>query len=212
MLSRWLPRIGVILLLCLTVSITASAQYGGGGGTGGSGSGGSSSTSSGYGSGNGKAIGIGVGAAAAATVGIVLYLHHRHKTAKAARSQASIIGCTRSEVNGMSLKNEKDNEVYLIITSGTPLQVGQRVKLTGVTDQGPGARTFLVRGPVRSFGTCKTTTAGLVQPQRPRNNVNALVSHALQERSRIGEKDSIGGTKANDVRPAPIIDLNAPMR
>lgn len=158
MLSRLLLRIAGILLLCLAVSATASAQYGGGGGTGGTGSGGSGS-GTGYSSGNGKAIGIGVGAGAAAAVGIALYIHHRHKTAKAARSQASITGCTRSEVNGMSLRDENDGEVYVIITSGSPLQEGQRVELTGLTDQVSGTRTFRVRGPVRSFGACEATTA-----------------------------------------------------
>lgn len=164
MLSRWLPRVGGVLLLGLALSTTVSAQYGGGGGTGGSGggSGSSSSGSSGYGSGNGKAIGIGVGAAAAAGVGIALYVHHRHKAANQAPSQASIIGCTQSEINGMSLRNENDEQTYMIIVSGSPLQVGQRVELTGViTDQGPGTRTFRVQGPIRSFGACGATSAGL---------------------------------------------------
>ena len=159
MLSRWLLRVAGILLLSLTVSATASAQYGGGA------SGGSSSGSSGYGSSNGKAIGIGVAAAAAAVVGVALYLHHRHKAANAERSQESIIGCTQSEINGMSLRNENDDQIYMIIASGGPLQVGQRVELTGVvTDQGPGTHTFRVRGPIRSFGTCGTTAAGEPQP------------------------------------------------
>lgn len=157
MLSRWLPRLGAILLLCFAVSMTASAQYGGG--TGMPGSTGSSSGSNGYGSGNGKAIGIGVGAAAAATVGTLLYLHHRHKTANAARSTASIVGCTTSEANGISVKNENDDEVYTIITSGSPLPAGQRVGLTGVMDQGSGTRTLMVRGPVQNFGTCNTAAA-----------------------------------------------------
>lgn len=154
MVSRWLSRVGTILLLCFAVSMTALAQYGGG-----TGMPGSSSGSSGYGSGNGKAIGIGVGVAAAAAVGTALYLHHRHKTANAARSQTSIVGCTTSAVNGISLKNENDDEVYAIITSGSPLQAGQRVELTGVSDQGQGVHTFLVRGPVRTFGACNTTAA-----------------------------------------------------
>lgn len=138
--------------------------------------GGSGSTSPGYSSGgyggNGKAIGIGVGAAAAAAVGIVLFVHHRHtkenaaeakaSDTKASDTKASVIGCTHSEINGMSLKNENDEQTYMIISSGTQLQVGQRVELTGlVTDQGPGTRTFRVQGPIRSFGTCDATAAAL---------------------------------------------------
>jgi hypothetical protein len=147
--------------LALLLSGPAFAQYGGGGmGTGPSGSG-----TPGYGApsySSGKAIGIGVGAAAAAAVGIALYVHHRHN---AARSQAShVIGCTQSEINGISLKNENDEQIYLIISSGTPLQVGQRVQLTGVvTDQGPGARTFRVQGPIRGYGSCSATAAAFTQ-------------------------------------------------
>jgi hypothetical protein len=147
--------------LALLLSGPAFAQYGGGGmGIGTSGSG-----MPGYGAPSyhsGKAIGIGVGAAAAAVVGVALYVHHRHN---AARSQAShVIGCTQSEINGISLKNENDEQIYLIISSGTPLQVGQRVQLTGVvTDQGPGARTFRVQGPIRNYGSCSATAAALTQ-------------------------------------------------
>ena len=150
--------------LALLLSGPAFAQYPGGGtGTGTSGSG-----TPGYGApsyGSGKAIGIGVGAAAAAVVGVALYVHHRHNAANAARSQAShVIGCTQSELNGISLKNENDEQIYLIISSGTPLQVGQHVQLTGmVTDQGPGPRTFRVQGPIRSYGSCSATAAALTQ-------------------------------------------------
>lgn len=163
MVSRRLLQVGGILLLSLAVGATASAQYGGGGSGGSGGMGGSGSSSSGgYGSGNGKAIGIGVGAAAAAAVGIVLFVHHRHTKEKAAEAKASVIGCTHSEINGISLKNESDEQTYMIVSSGTQLRVGQRVELTGViTDQGPGTRTFRMEGPIRSFGTCDSTAAAL---------------------------------------------------
>lgn len=162
MVSRWLARVGAILLFCFALSMTASAQYGGGGGgTGAPGS--TGTTSSGYSYGHAKAIGIGVGVGAAAVVGTLLYLHHRHKVANAARSQASIVGCTVSERNGISVKNENDDEVYTIVTSGSPLQAGQRVELTGVTDHGQGTRTLMVRGPVRSFGTCDPTATASVE-------------------------------------------------
>lgn len=160
--SKWLLQVGGVLLLCLAMSATASAQYGGGGGTGGgSGSGGSGATSSGYGSGNGKAIGIGVGAGAAAAVGIALYIHHRHAKAKTAQQQAQLIGCTRSEVNGISLRNETDEQTYMIVSSDR-LKPGQHVELTGViSDQQSGTRVFRVRGPIKSDGTCRTTDVAL---------------------------------------------------
>lgn len=155
--SKWLLQVGGALLLCLAVSATASAQYGGGGGTGGSGSGTSGSMSSGYGSSNGKAIGIGIGAGAAAAVGIALYIHHRHTKANAARQQAHLIGCTRSETNGISLKNETDEQTYMVISADS-LRPGQRVELTGVmSDQESGTRVLRVRGPVKSYGACGTT-------------------------------------------------------
>jgi hypothetical protein len=162
---KWLPHAAGVLLLCLAVSGTASAQYSGGG-SGGSGSSGSlTSGSGGSGSSSGKPIGIGMGAAAAAVVGIALYAHHRHNAANADRSQASdVIGCTKSEINGISLKNKNDEQIYMIISSGTTLQIGQRVELAGVvTDQGPGARTFRVQGPIRSYGPCGGAVAASMQ-------------------------------------------------
>lgn len=159
--SKWLPRAAGLLLLCVALSGTASAQYGGGGSGGAASSGSGTSGSGGYGSGKVATIGIGVGAAAA-VVGIALYVHQRHN---AARSQTSVVsGCTQSEIDGIGLKNENDQQIYMIISSGAPLQVGQRVELTGVvTDQGPGARTFRVQGPITSYGSCRTNVAALTQ-------------------------------------------------
>jgi hypothetical protein len=147
-------RITAILLFCLAAATSASAQYGGGtGGTGGTGSTGSS----GYGSGNGKAIGIGVGAAAGAAVGIALLVHHHHAKAK---SEASLVGCTQSMMNGITLKNEKDDLTYTIISSGTALQPGQRVELTGVaSDEKSGIHAFSVHKRVTNFGACGSATA-----------------------------------------------------
>jgi|HubBroStandDraft_2_1064218.scaffolds.fasta_scaffold17466_4 hypothetical protein len=91
--------------------------------------------------------------------------HCTHIRQNAARSQASdMIGCTQSEINGIRLKNENDEQIYMIISSGTPLQIGQPVELIGVvTDQGPGARTFRVQGPITSYGPCSATAAASTQ-------------------------------------------------
>ena len=168
MLSRWLARVAGILLLCLAVSATASAQYGGGGGTGGTGGTGSGGTSTGsYGSGNGKAIGIGVGAAAGAVVGIALLVHHHHA---AERAQASVIGCAQTEANGISLKNENDNETYMILAGGTPVQPGERVELKGTaSSEASGAHVFRVSSVVKSYGTCGSTSAVMEKPAGAKN-------------------------------------------
>ena len=155
MFSTTFSRISGILLFCLAVATSASAQYPGGGtgGTGGTGSGGTGSYGSGgYGS-NGKAIGIGVGAAAGAAVGIALLVHHHH--VKASSQQASLVGCTQSSINGLALRNEKNDVTYSILSSGTDLQPGQRVELQGVaSDNKSGNRTFSVHKLVTNFGAC----------------------------------------------------------
>jgi hypothetical protein len=159
MISRWSTKTAGILLLCLAVCATASAQYGSGGSgsSGGSGTSGTGSTG-GYSSGSGKAIGIGVGVAAAA-VGIALLVHHHHA---AARSQASVIGCTQSLLNGISLTNENDNQTYMIIPGSTPVQPGDRVELKGVVaDEGSGNHSFRVQGLVKNYGTCGPASAGM---------------------------------------------------
>ncbi len=156
MFSTSFSRITGILLFCLAAATSASAQYGGGtGGTGGTGTG--STGSSGYGSGNGKAIGIGVGAAAGAAVGIALLVHHHHVKAN---SQASLVGCTQSAINGLTLKNEKNDVTYTILSSGTALKSGQRVELKGVaSEETSGIRAFTVHQIVNNFGACGSATA-----------------------------------------------------
>jgi hypothetical protein len=159
MFSRSLSRVTGILLFCLVAGTTASAQYGGGsggsGGTGGTGSTGSTSTG-GYGSSSGKAIGIGVGVAAGAAVGIALLVHHHHA---ASHSEASVVGCTQSVLNGISLKNEKDTLTYTILPGGTALQPGERVELKGVvSDHKSGTPAFRVHSLVNNYGACESAS------------------------------------------------------
>src|SRR5271167_258788 len=162
MLSRRFAKILGVLLLCLAVCATASAQYGSGspGVSGGMGGSGSTGGTSGYSSGSGQAVGIGVAVAAGAAVGIAWLIHHRHA---AARSEASIIGCTQSVFNGISLKNENDDQTYMILSSGTPLQPGERVELKGVAEEGSGTHTFRVRSLVNNYGTCGSVSAAMVK-------------------------------------------------
>jgi hypothetical protein len=97
-----------------------------------------------------------VGVAAGAAVGIALLVHH-HRAA--ARSEASLIGCTQPLLNGISLTNEKDNQSYTIIPGKTPLQPGERVEIKGVVgDEGSTTRAFRVQSLVKNFGTCGPTS------------------------------------------------------
>jgi hypothetical protein len=156
MLTQWLARFMGVSLLCLAMCAVASAQYGGGsmgsGGTTGAGTTGAANSNYSYGS--GKAIGIGVGVAAAAAVGVALLIHHHHA---ATRSEASVIGCTQSLLGGISLRNENDNQTFMILSKGTPLEAGERVQLKGiVTNSASEKQVFQVHSLVKNYGTCKS--------------------------------------------------------
>jgi len=63
-------------------------------------------------------------------------------------------------MNGITLKNENDNQTYMILSSGTRLQPGERVELKGVvTDAGSGSQAFRVRSVVNNYGTCGSASA-----------------------------------------------------
>jgi hypothetical protein len=95
--------------------------------------------------------------AAGAAVGIALLVHHHHA---AARSEASVIGCTQSVLNGLSLKNEKDDRTYMILAKGSSLQPGERVELKGaVAKEGSGTPAFRVQSLVQNYGTCGSNAA-----------------------------------------------------
>ena len=162
MFTQGLARLSGVFLLGLAVCATASAQYGGGtGGTGGSSSTGTGNTSN-YSYGNGKAIGIGVGVAAVAGVGIALLVHH-HNVAN--RAQASLVGCTQSVLNGLSLKNEKDNQTYMLVSSDSSLKPGERVELEGtVAKDSSDAHLFHVRNLVNNYGSCGSVSASTEKP------------------------------------------------
>lgn len=164
MRRRLFARFTGVSLLCLAMGGAAFAQYGGGGSMGmGGGMGGGTGTGTpganngrSYGS-SGKAIGIGVGAAAGAAVGIALLIHHRHA---AARSEASVIGCTQSVLDRMSLRNESNDQTYTIRSNDILLRAGERVELTGIVkDEGSGSQVFRVRSLVNDYGTCGPTAA-----------------------------------------------------
>lgn len=161
MFTQQLIKVSGVLLACLATSVIASAQYGGGG-MGSMGAPGNAATGNmgGYGSGSGKAIGIGVGVAAGAAVGIALLVRHHHHSAAAEQAQASMTGCTQSVLNGISFKNESDNQTYLLLSNGMALQAGERVQLKGVvTDPNSGSQVLRVQSLVKDYGACGTASA-----------------------------------------------------
>src|SRR6266481_4393963 len=161
MISRWIVRFTGITTLCMAVCAAASAQYGGGGGTGGSGgtggTGGYTAPPGGYSS--GKAIGIGVGAAAGAAVGIALLVRHHHHAAD--KTQIYVTGCTQSVQDGISLRNEKDNQTYSITSSSNSTKAGERMTLRGlvVATDGSGNPEFQIQGLVKDYGACGQASA-----------------------------------------------------
>lgn len=57
-------------------------------------------------------------------------LHHKpHKEQKV--SHASIVGCIEKTSQGITLKNEKDNQTYGIIADTLELKQGERMELSG---------------------------------------------------------------------------------
>jgi len=163
MRSHRFTMLAGMLLLSLATAGTASAQYGGGGGTGGSGgsggsgSGGTNSTGYNYGLSTGAKVGIGVGAAAGVTAAALL-IHHHHVVA--AREHASLVGCTQSVLNGLSIKNETDNQTYILLSSGASLKPGERVELAGAKSSGNSENpAFHVREVVKDYGACGTFAA-----------------------------------------------------
>lgn len=170
MFSHTIAKLAGIFVLGLAVSATASAQYGGGGGGGMGGSGGGSGSGStganyNYGLSTGAKVGIGVGAAAGVTA-VALLVHHHHVTE--AREQASLIGCTQSVLNGLSLKNEVDNQTYTLLAGKTELKPGERVELAGSKGSGDEVNpAFHVRGVVKDYGACGTAGGPTVVSAQP---------------------------------------------
>lgn len=169
MFSCTLAKLAGIFVLGLAVAATASAQYGGGGGgMGGSGGGsgnGSTGTGYNYGMSTGAKVGIGVGAAAGVTA-VALLVHHHH--VMAAREQASLIGCTESVLNGLSLKNETDNQTYTLLGTKSELKPGERVELAGSRGSGDDVNpAFHVHALVKDYGACGSASNSTVAASQP---------------------------------------------
>jgi hypothetical protein len=169
MLSRWIMRFAGISTICLALCAVAAAQYGGGGGTTGSGGTGATPGTPGYvapsgGYGSGKAIGIGVGAAAGAAVAVVLLVRHHHHAAS--NTQSYVTGCAQSTQNGISLRNEENNQTYLIVSNDNSFKAGERMTLKGSVESADGSAdpSFHVVSMVKDFGTCGQASASDSRP------------------------------------------------
>jgi len=108
---------------------------------------------------SGKTIGIGIGAAAGAAVGVALLVRHRHHSAD--KTETYVTGCTQSIQDGINLTDEKDNQIYSIVTNSKSLKAGERITLKGVlvASDGPGNPTFQMRRVIKDYGTCGTASA-----------------------------------------------------
>ena len=55
---------------------------------------------------------------------------HRHHSAD--KTQTYVTGCTQSIQDGINLTDEKDNQIYSIVTNSKSLKAGERITLKGV--------------------------------------------------------------------------------
>jgi len=84
---------------------------------------------------------------------------HRHHSAD--KTQTYVTGCTQSILDGINLTDEKDNQIYSIVTNSKSLKAGERITLKGVlvATDGPGNPTFQMRSVIKDYGTCGTASA-----------------------------------------------------
>jgi len=84
---------------------------------------------------------------------------HRHHSAD--KTQTYVTGCTQSIQDGINLTDEKDNQIYSIVTNSKSLKAGERITLKGVlvATDGPGNPTFQMRSVIKDYGTCGTASA-----------------------------------------------------
>jgi hypothetical protein len=84
---------------------------------------------------------------------------HRHHSAD--KTQTYVTGCTQSIQDGINLTDEKDNQIYSIVTNSKSLKAGERITLKGVlvATDGPGNPTFQMRSVIKDYGTCGIASA-----------------------------------------------------
>ena len=97
---------------------------------------------------NGAAVAGAMGGVAAG-VGVFYLIHHNH---------AKLLGCVGDD--GQMLVNEKDSQMYRVISTGESLRPGERVEVKGkkIKDE-TGTPTFEAHKVTKDFGSCASTTA-----------------------------------------------------
>jgi hypothetical protein len=102
---------------------------------------------------NGEIAGAIVGIAAAGVViGIGTYYLLR---------KASITGCAVSNQNGLELRNESDQQNYMLIGDTADIKAGERIRVKGKKKKkdSSAGRKFFVQKLARNYGPCKALPA-----------------------------------------------------
>jgi hypothetical protein len=77
------------------------------------------------------------------------------------RRPPSLTGCAVQGSSSLTLENETDHQVFMLIGDTPNLKVGERVRVTGKKQKkdASGARTFLVEKLNKDYGACKVSPA-----------------------------------------------------
>lgn len=102
----------------------------------------------------GQAVGILVAIVAiGAAIGVGVYF--------LVRRPPSLTGCAVQGSSGLTLENETDHQVFMLIGDTANLKAGERVRVTGKKQKkdASGGRTFLVEKFNKDYGACKVSPA-----------------------------------------------------
>jgi hypothetical protein len=95
-------------------------------------------------------IGIVVVTAAVAVVITVVILHESKK-------DRTITGCVKSEGNGMTIADERDQQVYSLTGNTVGITPGDRMSLKGkkAKSKGDQPRVWVATSTIKDFGVCQ---------------------------------------------------------
>jgi hypothetical protein len=84
-----------------------------------------------------------------------LYAWHHRPHKDQGITQASIVGCVEKSGQGITLKNEKDNQTYGVIADTLDLKNGERVELSGNKYKDEAGKLHMdVQTLVMDYGAC----------------------------------------------------------
>jgi hypothetical protein len=98
----------------------------------------------------GEVVGAVVGAVAVVAVVVFVAIHYSKKR--------SVTGCVNSTQNGMTIADEKDNQVYKIVGNTLGVKPGDRMKLHGKKAKSNGPDKTLAwetESVTKDFGVCR---------------------------------------------------------